>query len=89
VHEAYPEDVIVLGLAYATGDRDSVRGFVEELGVDFPVVICDEDTRAAYEVACLPTNFVLDREGRIRHVSRRLMNAWYWEDVITTLIAED
>ncbi len=83
------DDVVVLGLAYASGDRDQVRRFVDELGVTFPVVVCDEDTRNLYSVASLPTNFIVDRQGRIRYVSRRLMNPGYWDKVFAEMIAED
>ncbi len=89
VHETYSaDDLVVLGLAYASGDRENVRRLVDSLGVAFQVAVCDEETRNLYEVASFPTNFVIDRHGKIRYVSRRLMNPGYWEQVIGEMIAE-
>jgi len=82
------DDVVVLGLAYASGSRDDVAEFLDALDITFPTVICDEATRAAYDVASLPTNFIVDRDGNIRHVARRLMNGAYWDEILQELIAE-
>lgn len=82
------QDVVVLGLAYASGGRDDVAKFLDDLEITFPTVICDEDTRAAYDVASLPTNFIVDRDGNIRHVARRLMNGTYWDEILQEMIAE-
>jgi len=88
-HEKWGEQgVVVLGLAYASGSRENVARFVGTLGVTFPTMICDEQTRQLYDVASLPTNFVLDRQGRIRYVSRRLMDAAYWERVLGEMVAD-
>ena len=89
IHERFAsQGVAVLGLAYASGDRDRVGAFVDELGVSFPTLMCREDTRAAYDVASYPTNVILDAEGRIRYVMQRKMNETFWVAVIEELLAE-
>ncbi len=83
-----PDGVVVLGLAYASGDRESVGAFAESLGVTFPILMANEEVLDAYGVATFPSNVMIDREGKIRHVAYRLMNASYWEEIIQGLIAE-
>jgi peroxiredoxin len=49
----------------------AVKKFAEKFGVNYPVVLADEETvRAFGGVDAIPTTFVIDREGRIvsRHV---------------------
>lgn len=89
IHERFAErGVTVLGLAYASGDRDRVGAFVDELGVTFPTLMCREDTRAAYDVASYPTNVIVDTDGRIRFVMQRKMNESFWVAAIEELLAE-
>lgn len=89
VHERYAsEDVVVLGLAYASGARESVNRFTRDLGVTFDVAICDEETRNLFQVAAFPTNYVIDGEGEIRAISRRLMDSGYWENIFAGLFDE-
>lgn len=83
-----PDGVVVLGLAYASGDRESVGAFAESLGVTFPILMASQEVLDAYGVATFPSNVMIDRQGRIRHVARRLMNASHWERIFQELIAE-
>jgi peroxiredoxin len=89
VHERYAsEGVVVLGLAYASGARESVNDFTQQLGVTFDVALCDEETRNLFEVAAFPTNYVIDGQGQIRAISRRLMDSGYWENILAGLFDE-
>ena len=89
VYERYgARDVVVIGLAYASGDRESVGGFVESLEVTFPVLTANAEVLDAYNVATFPSNVIVDGEGKIRHVAQRLMDARYWEGVFRELLAE-
>lgn len=54
-----PEDV---------GQQD-VQAWVDELSVTFPIVWDKtKETAAAYDPAKMPTSFVIDKKGNIRHV---------------------
>jgi thiol-disulfide isomerase/thioredoxin len=69
LHEdADPDDVTVLGLSTDRGGRSEVEAFLDERGVTFPVAMADGDVRRAFGgIAHLPTTFVIDREGVVRH----------------------
>lgn len=82
------DDVVVLGLAYASGDRESLAEFTESLGVTFPVLMTDDDVLDAYNVATFPSNAIVDRDGRIRELVQRLMDARYWDRVLGDLVVE-
>ena len=54
-----PEDVKV----------EDVRGFAEELGVTFPIVWDKErKTASAYKPPKMPTSYLIDKSGAVRHV---------------------
>ena len=44
---------------------EMAQQFLKELGVTFPVVEDKTDVAAGYQVTGTPTNFLIDREGRI------------------------
>lgn len=60
--------VAVLGVNQAEA-VDQVRGFMQNKGIDFPVVL-DVDTAVsqAYRVRSLPTTFFIDRDGVIAEI---------------------
>ncbi len=88
-HERYgSEDVVVLGLAYASGARESVQAFADEIGATFTILMANDDVLEDYDVATFPTNVIVDRDGKIRHVSQRLMDHGFWERIFREMLAE-
>lgn len=66
--ELGPEGVVVLGLSTDVAGDARVREFLEERGVTYPVGMASGAVRRDFGgVGALPTTFVLDREGIIRH----------------------
>ena len=59
------QDVVILGIAYADLDADSLA-FIEEFGITYPNAP-DTGTRIsdAYHITGVPETFVVDREGNI------------------------
>lgn len=56
----------VVGVALDKGGASSVKPFVEENGVTYPVLIGNQDVAARYGgIRGIPTTFLIDREGRI------------------------
>ena len=56
----------VLGISMDDDGWASVRPFVSELGINYRIVIGDDNTAQRYGgVDALPTTFVIDREGKI------------------------
>lgn len=68
VHERWgPDRVAVVGIA--TDAREApVRSFVAEHGITYPVVRVDADLRRSFGgIPGVPTTFLLDPEGVVRH----------------------
>ena len=66
------DGVAIIGASVDGKDEiAAIKKFVDKFGVNYPVVLADDDTvRAFGGVDALPTTFIIDREGRI--VSRHL-----------------
>ncbi len=48
------------------GGSDAVREFEENLKLSFPILLDPENTaKQAYRVRALPTNYLIDRAGRV------------------------
>ena len=69
LHERHPEeDVLVLGLSTDRGNADGIHAFLEERGITYPVGRATTAHRQAFGgIAGIPTTFVIDREGVVRH----------------------
>lgn len=81
-----PQDLVVLGLGYASGSRGEIGAFAQELGVTFPMLLCLNDVRTDYEVAVFPTTLLVDREGRLRLRRTGALAQEYWEDRLGELL---
>jgi len=69
LHEDRAADgVAVLGLSTDRGDPADVAAYLNERSVRFPVGIATTTVRRAFgEIHGIPTTFIIDREGTIRH----------------------
>lgn len=81
-------DLTILGLAHASGFREDVRRYADSLGVTFPMLLCAENVRSAYDVAVFPTTLLIDREGRVRLRRTGRLGLDYWAGAIEKLLAE-
>lgn len=62
---------VVLGVSTDRAGREPVREFLRETGITYPVAMANGEIVSAYGGArVLPTSFLIDREGRIRHEVR-------------------
>lgn len=66
--ERYGDGVVVVGVS-EDDEPDGISAFAEETGATFPLV-WDEDksVAAAYRPSSMPTSYLIDRGGLIRHV---------------------
>lgn len=70
VHGRWAEtgDVRVLGLSIDQGGATRVREHAADKGYAFPIALADAELRRAFGgIPGVPTTFILDREGVIRH----------------------
>ena len=61
------QGLVIVGLSLDAQGPGVVKTFTEKLGVNYQIVMGDEKAAEAYEVEVMPTTFLIDREGRIRH----------------------
>jgi len=84
------EGLVVLGIAGDRGNTEIVREFAEKTGVSFPVVHdANGRVRNQYEVAALPTTYLVGHDGKIsgRAVGTRSWNEPGGREIIETLLA--
>jgi peroxiredoxin len=83
------DGLVVLGIAADRGNTEIVREFAEKTGASFPIVHdSDGRVRNQYEVAALPTSYLVGRDGRI---SGRAVGTRSWDEpggrkVVETLL---
>jgi len=66
--EKRDEGFTVLGLSTDVGTPDLVRSFVDEHGYTYPIGAASSEARRGFGgVQAMPTSFLIDRSGRIRH----------------------
>ena len=72
VYDAHRDDgFIVLGVSTDAAGRGPVRDFLREQGITYPVAMASGEIVRSYGGArVLPTSFLIDREGRVRHEVR-------------------
>jgi thiol-disulfide isomerase/thioredoxin len=69
LHEDKAKDgLMVLGLSVDDGPTSEIERFLDEKGITYPVGRASSAHRAAFdEIPMIPTTFIIDREGMIRH----------------------
>ncbi len=82
-----PRGFAVVGLS-TSDSADLVKEFQKQVKMDYAVALGDEGVAAKYKVGVLPTTFILDREGRIRHTIIGEKTRAYFEARIAPLLDE-
>ena len=81
---------VVLGVSTDRAGRDPVREFLRENGITYPVAMANGEIVNAYGGArVLPTSFLIDREGRIRHEVRGYFTEVALRQAVRRLLDED
>ena len=81
---------VVLGVSTAHAGRAPVLEFLGDKGITYPVAMANGEIVGAYGGArVLPTSFLIDREGRIRHEVRGYFAEVALRQAVQRLLAED
>lgn len=65
VHEKYADKgVVIIGLS-VDEDKDAVPGFLEKLGVKYPVHMADKSITRAFGISSIPFNVFIDKKGDV------------------------
>ncbi|MDZ7779431.1 MAG: TlpA disulfide reductase family protein [Gemmatimonadota bacterium] len=69
LHEDRADDgVVVVGLSTDAGSERPIREYVDERGITFPIARATAEQRRAFGgIAGIPTTFLIDRNGVLRH----------------------
>ena len=82
--------LVVVGLSVDRGSEQSVREFLRERGVSYPVAVVGPDVERAFGgVRGYPTSMVMDRGGVIRHVVIGPLAAASLEPAVRRLLADE
>ena len=68
ISQAYPNDLVVVGIAFGRDGEAKVRQYVTQNKLTFPMVMSDADYKVAKDfggVQSIPTTFLVDRNGVI------------------------
>ncbi len=57
----------VVSIAAGYQDVREVEAYAKDRGVDYPVLLGDDATLAAFRVEAFPTLYALDAQGRVKH----------------------
>lgn len=58
--------LVVVGVSMDEGGAAVVKPFVNKMGINYPVVIGDQKTAAAYGgIQVVPTTFIIDKTGKV------------------------
>jgi thiol-disulfide isomerase/thioredoxin len=83
----YKDRLQILGLVVDDDDQDTIKKFVTEFSINYPVALATDDLRIQYGgIPALPTSFVLDSEGRVVQKHEGLRDPVLYETEIRSLI---
>lgn len=69
LQERYTDDLVIVGISMDQDGPSVVPPFVEEFGINYPILYGDESVSRAYGgITGIPTSFVLDRNLVVRRV---------------------
>jgi peroxiredoxin len=81
---------VVLGVSTDAAGRGRVLDFLRDKGITYPVAMARGDVVNAYGGArVLPTSFLIDREGRVRHEVRGYFTEVALRQAVGRQLAED
>lgn len=69
VHNNLAEDEVLLTIVDPSDDLETLRAFAEERDLEYPILLGTREVLEAYHVSAFPTNYYVDRRGRIAGTS--------------------
>lgn len=79
----------VIGISVDTDTKEDVIPFVQQNGINYPVVYADASVTEMYGgINSIPTSFIIDKEGNIAASYQGLTSMSVYEDQIKKLIAK-
>lgn len=88
LQEAYRDrGVAIVGIS-ADGNLEQLKRFLEQRGVNYPIALIDEQLAELFgeREMMLPTTYLIDREGRIRHRQVGVMESEAFTKMLESLL---
>ena len=81
------DGLVIIGISLDQAGPGVVRSFIAKSGINYPIVMGDDATVAAFGgVEGIPTTFLIDREGLIRDKKVGMMAAAEYEKKILAVL---
>lgn len=79
--------VVIVGVSLDRGGLKVVQNFVTKMGINYPIVMGDQGTTEKFGgVEAIPTTFLIDREGKVRHRKVGAMSREDYEPLVRSLL---
>ena len=62
-------DIHIVAVALDYANKEEVDVFVERMGLEFPILMGNEEVKKAYKVSAYPSYYVFDEEQNVAHRS--------------------
>lgn len=81
------QGLVIVGVSLDQAGPKVVKEFAEKMGINYPLVMGDQDVVSAFGgVRAIPTTFLIDRDGQIRHRKVGAMERAEYEPIIKSLL---
>jgi thiol-disulfide isomerase/thioredoxin len=79
----------IIGITYPPEELGEARKFIKSIGVNYPIVLGKEQTKAIFDRGdTLPVTVVIDKKGMIREVIRGIMFPEEFEENVKPLLRD-
>ncbi len=81
------EGVVILGISLDEGGTKVVESFAERFGINYELVMGDRAITDAFGgVRVIPTTFLIDRQGEVRHRKEGMMHREDYEPLVRSIL---
>ncbi len=81
------QDVVIVGISLDEGGPSVVRRFADEWKMNYELVMGSEEVAAAFGgIRAIPTTFLIDRNGQVRHRKEGMMEREDYEPFVRSLL---
>lgn len=82
--------LVIAGVSLDDEGWDVVRPYAKDMGINYPIMVDDGVADDAYgPIAALPTTFLIDREGMVRHYAPGMLTEEMLRPVLMDLLEEE
>lgn len=81
------KDLVIVGVSLDEGGTAVVQKFAEKMGINYELVMGDNAVVNAFGgVQVIPTTFLIDREGQVRHRKEGMMSREDYEAIVREVL---